>query len=80
MFVDIETFLFNALVDAQAVQLLDAVEQGESTGGSPEVDDQDAKALSTEESPAVTVEGVMKKARRSSARRLFSFVLNSRPF
>ena len=56
VFVDIEAFLFDALVDTQAVNLLDTVEQGKSAGSSPEVDDQDAEALSAEESPAVTVE------------------------
>ena len=50
MLINVETFLFDTLVDAQAVQFLDTVEQGEATGGSPEVDDQDAKQLSTKES------------------------------
>ena len=56
MFIDIETFLLNTLVDAQSMQLLDAEEQDETTRCSPEVDDQNAEALSTEESPSVTVE------------------------
>ena len=56
MFVDVETFFFYALADTQAVRLLDAVEQDESAGGSPEVNDQNAEALSTEESPTMTVE------------------------
>ena len=42
MFIDVEAFLFNALVDAQTVDLLDAIEQGESAGSSPEVDNQNA--------------------------------------
>ena len=61
MLVNVEPLLLDALVDAQAMQLLDAVEQGESTGASPEVDDQDAKALSTEESPAVTIESAIRR-------------------
>ena len=56
MFVNVKTFFFDSLVHAQAVQLLDAIEQEETAGGSPKVDDQYAEALSTEESPAVTVE------------------------
>ena len=56
MFVDVEAFLFDALVDAQAMQFLDAIEQGESAGSSPKVDDEDTETLSAEESPAVTVE------------------------
>ena len=59
MLVDIEAFLFNSLVNTQAVQLLDAVEQDKSTGSSPEVDHQDAKTLSAEESPAKAVEGTV---------------------
>ena len=56
MLIDVKTLVLDALVDAQSVQLLDAVEQDDTTGSSPEVDDQDAEALSTEESPSVTVE------------------------
>ena len=59
MLVNVEAFLFNALVNTQAMQLLYAVEQGETTGGSPEVDDEDAKALGTEETPAVAIEGTI---------------------
>ena len=37
MLIDVEAFLLNALVDAQAVQLLNAIEQGETTDGSPKI-------------------------------------------
>ena len=57
MFVDVQSFLLDATIDAQTVQTLDAVEQDEAAQGCPEVDAKDAEALSTEESPAVTVEG-----------------------
>ena len=57
--VNVQTFFLNALVYTQTVSELNAVEEGESTGGSPEVDHEDTKALSTEESPAVTVEGTV---------------------
>ena len=60
MFVNVETFLLDALVDTQAMQLLDAVEQNESTDSSPKVDDQDAKALSAEKSPAASVESAIR--------------------
>ena len=41
------------------MQALDGVEQDEAAGGCPEVDDQDAEALSTEEAPSVTVQGTI---------------------
>ena len=69
MFVNVEAFLFDTLVDAQAVQFLDAVEQGETTGGSPEVDDEDAEQLSTEESPAVTVESAVRSREQTRHQR-----------
>ena len=66
MLIHVETFLFNALVDTQAVQLLDTKEQGDTTGCSPEVDDQNTESLSTEESPAASVESTVR--RRQQAR------------
>ena len=60
MLVDIEAFLFNSLVNTQAVQLLDAVEQDKSAGCCPEIDHEDAEQLSAEESPAKAVEGTSK--------------------
>ena len=57
MFVDIESFLFNSLVNTQTVDLLDAIEQDDSAYSSPEVDHEYTEALSTEESPTATVEG-----------------------
>ena len=56
MLVNVETFFLDTLVNAQAVQLLDAVEQDETTGCCPKVDDQDAKRLSAEEPPTASVE------------------------
>ena len=69
MFINVEAFLFNALVDAQAMQFLDAIEQGEATGGSPEVDDQDSEQLSTEESPAMTIEGTIRSRQQTRHQR-----------
>ena len=57
MFVNIQSFVLNAAVDAETVKILDAIEQDKATGGSPEVDDQDAEALRPEESPTMTIEG-----------------------
>ena len=57
--IDIETFLLNTLVNAQTMQFLDTVEEGKTTGSCPEVDDQYAKHLSTEESPTITIEGTV---------------------
>ena len=65
MFVNIEAFLFNTLVDAQAMQFLDAEEQYKTTDGSPEVDNQNAKALSSEETPSVTIESTAFRSQQS---------------
>ena len=45
MLVDVKAFLLHTLSDTQAVSPLNTVEQGETTGSSPEVDDEDAKQL-----------------------------------
>ena len=59
MFVNVETFLLDALVNTQTVQLLDAEEQGDTTGGSPEVDDEDTEALGSEKSPSTSIESTV---------------------
>ena len=59
MFVYVKTFLLYALVDTQAMQFLDAIEQSNTTGGSPKVDDENSKQLSAEESPTITVESTV---------------------
>ena len=59
MFIDVEAFLFNSPVNAQAMQALDTIEKRETAGGSPEVDNEDAEALGTEESPSVTIESAV---------------------
>ena len=61
MFVNIQSFVLNAAINTQTMQLLDAIEQDEATGGSPEVDDQDAEALRPEESPAMTIESTIRR-------------------
>ena len=60
MFVNVESFLFNAFVNAQTVKFLDSIEQSETTGSCPEVDNQDAETLSTEESPSVSIESTIR--------------------
>ena len=65
MFIDVETFLFNAGIHSEAVQFLDAIEEDESTGGCPEVDDEDAEALGSEEAPSVTVEGTIARGEQT---------------
>ena len=57
--IDIETFLLNTLVNAQAMNLLNTEEEDDTTGGSPEVYDENAETLSTKESPSVTIEGTV---------------------
>ena len=58
--VDVETFFLDAGIYTKAVQFLDAKEEDETASGCPEVDDEDAEALSAEETPAVTVEGTIR--------------------
>ena len=57
MLIDVETLFLDALVNTQAVDKLDAIEQGESTSSSPKVNHQNTEALSTEEAPTATIEG-----------------------
>ena len=60
MLVNVETFFLDTTVDTQTVQLLDTIEQNETTDSSPKVDDEDAKAFCTEESPAVAIESTVR--------------------
>ena len=66
MFIDVETFLLNAGIHSEAVQFLDAIEEDESTGGCPEVDDYDAEALCAEEGEAVSVENALRNTEETS--------------
>ena len=61
MFIDVETFFFDSLVYAQTMQLLDAIEQDETAGGSPKVDDQNPKTLGPEEPPTMTIESTIRR-------------------
>ena len=65
MLVDVKAFLFNTLVHTQAMQVLDAVEQDETTGGSPKINDKDSEAFCTEESPTVTIEGTVRRTEQA---------------
>ena len=69
MFVDIQSFLLDTTIDAQSMQALDAVEQDEAAGSSPEVDDEDAETLSTEESPTMTIEGSVGRGQQTRHKR-----------
>ena len=69
MFVNVETFLFDALVNTQAMQFLDTIEQSDTTGSSPKVDDEDAKQLCAEESSAVTVESTVRSRQQTRHQR-----------
>ena len=59
MLVDVQTFFFHTGRNAETVQLLDAIEEDDTTGSSPEVNHENAKALSTEEAPTVAIEGTV---------------------
>ena len=69
MFINVEAFLFDTLVNAQTMQFLDTIEQGEATCSSPKVNDENAKAFSTEEPPAVTVECTIRSRQQTSHQR-----------
>ena len=57
--VDVETFFLDAGIYTKAVQFLDAKEEDETASGCPKVDDEDAEALSAEETPTASVEGTV---------------------
>ena len=66
MFVNVQSFVLNTGRHPKAVKFLDAKEEKEAANCSPEVDDEDAEALSAKETPAVTVESAV--ARRKQTR------------
>lgn len=59
MFVDIQSFFLYTGTHSQSMEFPDAIEEDETTGGSPQVDHQNAEALSSEKSPSVAVEGTV---------------------
>ena len=59
MLIHVQSFVLNTGRHPKAVKFLDAKEEKEAAGSSPEVDDEDAEALSTEESPAASVESAI---------------------
>ena len=65
MFIYIQPFVLDTGRHSKAVKPLDAKEEKETASCSPEVDDEDAEALSPKETPAVTVESAV--ARREKA-------------
>ena len=69
MLVDIQSFILDTTIDAQSMQALDAVEQDEAAGSSPEVDDEDAETLSTKESPTMTIEGSVGRGQQTRHKR-----------
>ena len=59
MLIDIQSLFLDTRLDTKAVQFPDAEEQDDATGGCPEVDDEYAEALRTEEAPAMTIESTV---------------------
>ena len=66
MFIDVKTFFFYTFINAQSVNIFYAIEQYESTNSCPEVNHQDAEALSTEEAPTTTIEGACLSSQQTS--------------
>lgn len=56
MFVDVQSFFLNALVDTQTDGVLDSVEEDEARSSGPEVDAGDAETLRAKEGEALSVE------------------------
>ena len=54
--IDIQTFILDAGRNAEPVEFLDTIEEEDTAGSCPEVNNQDTEALSAKEAPAVTVE------------------------
>lgn len=56
MFVYIQTFFLDALVNAQSEELFDRTEEDDAAQGSPAVHTEDTQRLSTERAEAVAIE------------------------
>ena len=69
MFVNVQSFVLNTGRHPKAVKLLDAKEEKEAAGSSPEVDDKDAEAFSPEETPAMTVESAVARRKQTGHQR-----------
>ena len=65
MLVNVQSFVLNTGRHPKAVKFLDAKEEKEAAGSSPEVDDKNAEAFSPKEAPAVAIERAV--ARREQA-------------
>ena len=65
MFVNIQALVLDAGWHSEAVELLNAKEEKEAAGSCPEVDDEDAGALCSEETPAVTVESTVARGEQT---------------
>ena len=59
MFVNVQSFVLNTGRHPKAMKFLDAKEEKEAAGSSPEVDDKDAEAFCPKETPAVAVESAI---------------------
>lgn len=59
MLIDIQTFILDAGRNAEPVEFLNTIEEEDTAGSCPEVDDEDTEALSAEEAPAVAVESTV---------------------
>ena len=59
MLVDIQTFILYAGGNTQAMNLLDSIEEDDTAGSCPEVDDKDTEQFGSEEAPSVTIQGTV---------------------
>lgn len=66
MFVDVETFFLNALVNTETDGLIDSHEEDDTAYCSPKVDDNDTEALCSKECETVAVEDTLRKTEETS--------------
>ena len=59
MLVDVQSFVFYSGWDTETMHFLDAIEEDETAGCCPKVDNENAEALCSEEVPAMTVESTI---------------------
>ena len=65
MLVNIQTFVLDTGRNTEPVQFLDTIEENNTAGSSPKVDDEHTEALGTEEPPTMTIEGTIAGRKQS---------------
>ena len=69
MLINIQTFILDASGNTQTVQFLDTIEEEDTAGSSPKVDDEHTEAFGSEEPPTMTIEGTTAGRKQSRQQR-----------